>query len=104
MNFAEAQLRQNELLERSLQSREKDSRHSVMQIRPAIQWVKIDDATVGQELIDAVDLFEDNCGYANDGEGMLPKEMLSALKGILKTGSAKMEIYKNVGNYTKSIV
>ena len=76
-------------------NRKGDGLHSVMQIRPNLQWPTISDSDSGEAIEKAFERFEDITGMSNDNKGMLPRERLAALKQILKVGSSKEKIYIN---------
>ena len=84
---------QNKLLEQM--SSKKHSHSSTIKVEPKVQWPRLgDDNAGGRDVEEFYEKFEDICGLANNGTGMLDKEMLVALKSCLH-GSRK-QIYENV--------
>ena len=48
---------------------------SIMRIQADLKWPKLGDSGSGLSAADFYESFEDNCGLANDSNGMLPSEM-----------------------------
>ena len=63
-----------------------------MRIQAELKWPKLGDSPSGLSAADFYEAFEDNCGLANDSNGMLPSEMLTALKGCLE--GSRVHTYK----------
>ena len=81
-----------ELLEKTSGAKK---RSSTIRVEPRITWPTLgDDGPGGREVKDFYDKFEEFCSLANDGEGMVDREMLIALKNCLK--QSRRKIYDNV--------
>ena len=93
--LAKVQERQTELMAKIIE-KEAGPRHnaSTIRVEPRVTWPKLgDDGPGGQEVNEFYDKLEEICGLANNGKGMMDKEMLLTLKNCLH-GSRK-KIYEN---------
>ena len=67
-------------------------KHSTFQVKPTVRVPMLgDDGPDSHDIQDFFDKFEDMCGLANDGSGMLPAEHLRTLGQSLK--GAKLKTY-----------